>query len=75
MNFFINSFNFFFIFQLREGHEFYKIETERAQTELVDGKPKISYSNLCERVNGLGNSLAQIKSEFSQLIQDKTVAI
>ena len=36
-------------------------------------KGKISYSQLCERVNGLGSSLAQIKSEFSQLIQEKIV--
>lgn len=61
--------------QLKEGEELCKIGKEKAQVELIGGEPtaKISYSNLCERVNGLGSSLAQIKSEFSQLIHEKTV--
>lgn len=68
-------FYFIFIVQLKEGEELCKIGKEKAQMELINGEPKakISYSHLCERINGLGSSLAQIKSEFSQLIQEKIV--
>jgi len=53
---------------LHEGSELAKASLAKAR----DGG-SVNYANLCERVNSLGTSLAQIKTDFAQLNREKEV--
>ena len=47
---------------------------ERAKAAVKDIRGRAAnYASLCERVNSLGSALAQVKQEYSQLVQEKTV--
>ena len=49
---------------------------EKAKATVKDMRGRAAnYASLCERVNSLGSALAQVKLEYSQLVQEKTVII
>lgn len=51
-----------------------KLAADRSNEVIFDSKGKgANYSSLVERVNGLGSSLAQIKSEIEEFSKEKTV--
>lgn len=47
---------------------------EKAKASVKDMRGRAAnYASLCERLNSLGTALAQVKLEYTQLVQEKNV--
>lgn len=64
------------LFKIQDGENMRMSAIERAKAAVKDIRGRAAnYASLCERVNSLGSALAQVKQEYSQLVQEKTVSI
>ena len=59
-------------FQLQESENLIKLASEKANLSVIDGE-LVNYSSLRDRVNSLGVSLAEIKSDLTEINREKKV--